>query len=69
MAKFSKGEVVEHCSGSIRGIVENVIEIDGLTTGYYVAWDSGDYQHHFEKELKHVDASSRPQIYRSGGNV
>lgn len=69
MAKFRAGEIVKHKTGSIRGAVENVIEVDGLTTSYYIAWDSGDYRYHFEHELNHLDASDRPQIYKGDSHV
>jgi hypothetical protein len=63
MPKFKQGDIVRHRTGHVCGVVENVFEVEGKATGYYIEWDDGTYSTHSEKDIE-WSAISRPQVYK-----
>lgn len=51
MSRYSKGSIVKHESGEIKGEIENVFEQGDAPAGYYVKWDDGNHSYHSEHEL------------------
>ncbi|MFB6324770.1 hypothetical protein ACE8EZ_01440 [Pantoea deleyi] len=62
MSKFSKGSIVKHRSGEIRGEIINVFELRDAPVGYYVKWDDGNLSYHPEQELSWANID-RPRMH------
>ncbi|MFV9667453.1 hypothetical protein [Pantoea sp. ARC607] len=62
MSTFSRGSIVKHQSGEIRGEVINVFELQDAPVGYYVKWDDGNLSYHPEQELSWANID-RPRMH------
>lgn len=62
MSKFSKGSIVKHQSGEIRGEIINVFDLRDEPVGYYVKWDDGTLSYHPEQALSWASID-RPRMH------